>query len=165
MATTHVLTTPVLEVMTRAPLTVARASTVGEILPLFDRYELNAFPVVDDAGKLCGIVTKLDLLRIFHPDENLAAPDPGVLASRRVADIMRPGVVSVEPQDPIVVAADLMVQTRLRSLPVVERRGGGRALVGIVSQGDLLRGLRFALGEQASDPRQTAGTAGTAAER
>jgi hypothetical protein len=38
-----------------------------------------------------------------------------------------------------------MVTTRLRSLPVVRRGPGGPTLVGIVTQGDLLRGLRFEL--------------------
>jgi CBS domain-containing protein len=62
---------------------------------------------------------------------------------------MRRGVVTVEPEDPVAVAADLMVETRLRSLPVVQRSpGAGRMLVGIVSQGDLLRGLRFVLADE-----------------
>lgn len=60
---------------------------------------------------------------------------------------MRHGVVSVEAGDPLVVAADLMVETRLRSLPVVRREPKGPVLAGIVSQGDLLRGLRFELAE------------------
>lgn len=58
---------------------------------------------------------------------------------------MRRGVVCVEPEDPVVVAADLMVETHLRSLPVVQRKSGGPVLIGMVSQGDLLRGLRFEL--------------------
>lgn len=152
----HVLTTPVSDVMTRAPLTVTRETTIDEIMTLFDRYDLNAFPVVDQAGMLSGIVTRLDLLRLLRAQGNLEAPDPGVLSSRRVGDIMRPGVVSLEAEDPIVVAADLMVETRLRSLPVVRRRGGAPVLVGIVSQGDLLRGFRLALAESGPGPRETA---------
>ena len=48
---------------------------------------------------------------------------------------------AVEPGDPVVVAVDLMVETKLRTLPVVERRGGKPVLVGIVSRKDLLRCL------------------------
>jgi CBS-domain-containing membrane protein len=55
--------------------------------------------------------------------------------------------VSVEPEDPLIVAADLMVEARLHSLPVVHRAGIVRDLVGIVSQGDLLRGVQAALVE------------------
>jgi CBS-domain-containing membrane protein len=40
-----------------------------------------------------------------------------------------------------------MVEARLHSLPVVHRTGTARDLVGIVSQGDLLRGVQAALVE------------------
>jgi CBS domain-containing protein len=140
------MTTPVLEVMTRAPITVKPQTTVGELMALFDRHDFNAFPVVDDGETLSGIVTKLDVLRLLRPDWGLLVSDSRVLSSARVADIMRHGVVSVEAEDPIAAAADLMVETRLRSLPVVRRKSGGPRLVGIVSQGDLVRGFRFELG-------------------
>jgi CBS domain-containing protein len=60
---------------------------------------------------------------------------------------MRPGILTVEGEDPVVAAAELMVATGRRSLPVVRRGGGWPKLVGIVSRGDLLRGLRFELAE------------------
>ncbi len=140
-------TMPVYDVMTRVPVTVAPGTTVGDLMALFDRHDFNAFPVVDAHGVVRGIVTKLDVLRMFRPDANLRIPDFRALSSGHVADIMRRGVVSVEAEDPVVVAADLMVETRLRSLPVVQRKSGGPVLVGMVSQGDLLRGLRFELAE------------------
>lgn len=144
---THAMTTPVLEVMTRTPVTVTPQTTVGDLMALFDRHNFNAFPVVDADRVLCGIVTKLDVLRLLRPDWGLEIPDSRTLSSASVADIMRHGVVSVEPEDPIPATADLMVETRLHSLPVVQRRGGGPELVGIVCPGDLLRGLRFELAE------------------
>jgi CBS domain-containing protein len=144
---THAITTPVLEVMTRAPITVTARTTVGALMTLFDRHDFNAFPVVDEEGGVCGIVTKLDVLRLLRPDWDFEVPDSDSIVTASVADIMRRGVISVEPADPIIVAADLMVETRLRSLPVVQRRGGGPELVGIVTQGDLLRGLRFELAD------------------
>jgi CBS domain-containing protein len=92
-------------------------------------------------------VTELDVLRLLRPDENLYVPGRSRMSSARVHDIMRHGVVSVEAGDPLVVAADLMVETRLRSLPVIRREPKGPVLAGIVSQGDVLRGLRFELAE------------------
>jgi CBS domain-containing protein len=150
--TVRAVTMRVYDVMTHAPVTVAPETAIGTLMELFDRHDFHAFPVVDPHGVVCGIVTKLDVLRMFRPDAALRIPDVSTLASRRVADIMRRGVVSVEADDPVVVAADLMVETRLRSLPVVRRNSGGPRLVGIVSQGDVLRGLRFAL----SDARRAA---------
>lgn len=146
-------TMPVHEVMTRAPVTVTPGTTIGDLMALFDRHDFNAFPVVDARGVMCGIVTKLDVLRLFRPDRNLRIPAFASLSSRHVADLMRRGVVSVEGADPLVVAADLMVETRLRSLPVVQHKSEGPVLVGMVSQGDLLRGFRFELVEE----RATAG--------
>jgi CBS domain-containing protein len=118
------------------------------------RHDCNAFPVVAPDGTLRGIVSKLDVLRLLHPDEQFRLPDPKRIAATRVAAIMRPGTLTVEGDDPIVVAADLMVATGRRSLPVVRRGGGWPMLVGIVSRGDLLRGLRFELAEDA--PRRAA---------
>lgn len=141
------VTTPVHEVMTREPITVTPATAIGDLLSLFARHDFNAFPVVDPAGALCGIVTKLDVLRLFRPDPALRIADYPTLSLAHVADIMRRGIVSVEPEDPLIVAADLMIETRLRSLPVVHRAGALRELVGIVSQGDLLRGVQAALVE------------------
>lgn len=143
----HPTTKPIYEVMTRAPVTVSSSSTVGDLMKAFDRYDFNAFPVVDD-GELIGIVTKLDVLRLFRPLPGLRIAPQLTVASERVETIMRRGVVNVEAEDPVVAAAELMVATGLRSIPVVRRGAGRPMLVGIVTQGDLLRGLRFALDEQ-----------------
>jgi len=143
--TRRTLTAPVHEVMTPDPITVNADTPVGDLLSLFARHDVNAFPVRGAGGELCGIVTKLDVLRLFRPDPALRIADYPTLSTAHVGDIMRRGIVSVEPEDPLIVAADLMVETRLRSLPVVRRSGTGRQLAGIVSQGDLLRGVQAAL--------------------
>lgn len=141
-------TTPIHEIMTHAPVTVTTHTTVGDLMTLFDRHDFNAFPVVDEHSALRGIVSKRDVLRLFRPDASFRIPDFATISSVRVGDFMRPGVITVEPEDPLVAAADLMVETRLWSLPVVQRRGGVAVLVGVVSQGDLLRRLRFEMVEE-----------------
>ena len=134
------------EVMTPRPITATPGTTLGELVWQFDRLNFNAIPVVDVGGVLVGIVTKLDVLRALRPAPDVEVRTPQAITSQRVESIMRRGVVAVEPEDPLVVAADLMVATRLRSIPVVQRSGGvARIVVGIVSQGDLLRGLRVGL--------------------
>jgi len=103
--------------------------------------DFNAFPVVDGRGVLQGIVTKLDLLRMFRPTRYRWLPELRPLAGERVADIMTREIVGVGPGDPVAVAVDLMIAYQLRSLPVLERREGRPALVGIVSRTDVLRCL------------------------
>jgi CBS domain-containing protein len=61
-----------------------------------------------------------------------------VTGRERVEDMMNRGAIAVEPDDSVVAAVDTMIETRVRSLPVVERRREGRVLVGIISRTDLL---------------------------
>jgi CBS-domain-containing membrane protein len=129
------------EVMTPTPVTVRPSTTVGELKALFEAHDFNAFPVVDEAGALCGMVSKLDFLRMFRPARRRWLPDLRAVWAERVGDIMSAGLIAVEPGDAVVVAVDLMVETKLRTLPVVERRGGKPVLVGILSRKDLLRCL------------------------
>lgn len=60
---------------------------------------------------------------------------------RRVGDLVSRSPLAVEPDDPVAAVADLMLEWRPRSLPVVERRNGHRTLVGVVSRTDVLRCL------------------------
>jgi CBS domain-containing protein len=50
--------------MTPAVQTVTRQVTLRDLEALFERYDFNAFPVVE-AGKVIGIVTKFDFLQAF----------------------------------------------------------------------------------------------------
>lgn len=135
----------VLEVMSSTPVCVQRQTTLSELLEFFDRFDYNAFPVVEDPSTnvLEGIVTKLDVLRALRADQHPDQRAEREVMKIEVGEIMRPGVVNIEGDIPIDVAADLMIQTNLRSLPVVYRERGKPPIVaGIVSRGDLIRGLR-----------------------
>jgi CBS-domain-containing membrane protein len=78
---------------------------------------------------------------MFSPDRQRWIPDLRSIWGERVEDIMSRGIVAVSPDDTVATAADLMVQSKLRSLPVVEGRGRGQRLVGIVSRSDLMKCL------------------------
>jgi CBS domain-containing protein len=133
------------EIMTASPAFVRPTWSVRELVESFDRDNVHSYPVVAPDGTMRGIVTKLDVLRLFRPDA--VGLDMHPLGDRTVQDIMRPGVLTLRPDDELAAAIDLMVETRLRTLPVVERRrGGAPVLVGIVSQGDVLRALSLTRG-------------------
>jgi CBS-domain-containing membrane protein len=116
---------------------------VRELQGFFASYNFNAFPVVNDASVLLRIVTKLDLLRIFRHDPARLRPSLSELWAEHVEDIMRRRVVTLSPRDSVATAIDHMLSSKLRSLPVVERRRGKDLLVGIVSRGDVIRSLIF----------------------
>lgn len=143
-------TMPVWEVMSPSPVAVSGDAPIRVLIDLFGRHDFNAFPVLDARQVLCGLVTKLDLLRLLRPDGEFRIPDFASVANCPVSQIMRHGVVTVEPDDPAAAAADLMVATGLRSLPVVERKAGPPVLIGMLSRGDLLRGLWVESGGAAS---------------
>lgn len=135
----------VADVMTPGPITVQPETPVAEVMELFDRHDFNAFPVVSADGTLAGIVTKLDVLRVIRPDIAFRVAEPAVIAALPVRDIMRSGVVNVEAEEALTTATELMVSTRLRSLPVIRRSGGAPQLVGIVTQGDVMRAFQSQL--------------------
>jgi CBS domain-containing protein len=131
------------DIMTPSPVTVHPEMSIVELKALFERYDFNAFPVVDDRGVLCGMISKLDLLCAFRPDKRRGMAGLWALWAERVEEIMSRGIIAVEADEPVVTAVDLMVETRRRSLPVIERRSAGRVVVGMISRKDLLQCLTF----------------------
>jgi CBS domain-containing protein len=143
------------DVMSTAPVGVSPATPVGDLLARFDRHDFNAFPVVNDRGQMVGVVSKLDVLSAFLADQGSSHPPQSAVATERADALMTREVVAVGPEDDLARAGELMVEAKLHSLPVIERRDGEEQLVGIVSRGDVLRGLRFRLvnsGETAAGP-------------
>jgi CBS domain-containing protein len=124
--------------MTRTVQTVTRQVTMLDLETLFEKHDFNAFPVVE-AGKMLGIVTKLDFLRAFAFTTSQIVPHFDELMRRTVADVMTEAVVHVEPAEPLTRVLQLMVNLRNRSFPVV---GRGRQLVGMISREDVMRALR-----------------------
>ena len=54
----------------------------------------------------------------------------------KASDVMAQHIVSVKPDSSVIVAAQLMLENRISGLPVID---SNRRLVGIVTEGDLLR--------------------------
>ena len=129
------------DVMTAEVVAVRRDATFKELAAVLRRYRVSALPVVDDAGRVIGVVSEADLLA----KEALA--DPGVMAEvlhRRdvrkaegltAGDLMTSPPVTAAPEDPIGQAARMMHFMRVKRLPVVN---SGGQLVGIVSRSYVL---------------------------
>lgn len=128
--------TTVGEVMTRDVVTVGKRTKVSELKELFDDYDFNAFPVVED-GRLVGIVTKLDFMRIFSVGTKFSISRYRDLFASDVGDIMRELLITVSPKDSLERVVEYMVEFGLRSIPVAE----GGVLVGMVSRRDVLKHL------------------------
>ena len=85
----------------------------------------QGFPVIDEKGELCGVVTRRDLLNGAHDD------------SATVGSLVTRGPVVVYDDNTLREAADHMVRAGVGRLPVVSREAP-RVVIGIVSRSDLL---------------------------
>lgn len=125
--------------MTRDVKTVSCDLTMDELNGLFASDDFNAYPVVDDQREVIGLVTKLDFLRCFSITLSSAVPRYDELMKRSVFDVMIDEFIYVGPTTRLARVLQLMVEYRIRSIPVM---GVGRDLVGIISREDVMRALR-----------------------
>lgn len=139
------------DLMTRKVVTLSPDNSVRHAARLMIDLAVSGLPVVDDAGKLVGMVTEGDLLRRVEPDSieqasarwhHWATPE-GIARdyvkshSWRVADVMTSPVVSVSEGVPLHEVAALLEARGIKRVPVV--RDGH--IVGIISRADLLRSV------------------------
>ena len=85
----------------------------------------QGFPVLDDKGELCGVLTRRDLLSSAQND------------SVSIGSLVKRGAVVVYDDNTLREAADHMVRAGVGRLPVVSREAP-RTVIGIVSRSDLL---------------------------
>jgi CBS domain-containing protein len=126
--------------MTRAVKTVTRETTVRELGDMFGRDDFNTYPVEED-GQIAGIVTKFDLLKCFAFTPNQMLPRYADLMNRIVSDVMTSEFIYVRSDTKLTRVLQLMVEHRIRSIPVVD---GDNRLTGIIAREDILRALAVA---------------------
>jgi CBS domain-containing protein len=126
--------------MTRAVKTVTRGLTVRELGDMFDHDDFNTYPVEED-GQVTGIVTKFDMLKCFAFTPNQMVPRYADLMDRTVADMMNQEFIYIRPDTKLTRVLQLMVEHRIRSIPVIS--GDGR-LTGIIAREDILKALAVA---------------------
>jgi CBS domain-containing protein len=128
------------EVMTAPVVTVPAGSTIREAVRLLYERNITAAPVLDQRGRMTGIVSEIDLLRgEFEPDPRASvgtAASPGTPPAT-VEEVMTSDVRTARETDDALELVNLMIRTRVKSVPVV--RDG--AVIGIVSRRDLMRML------------------------
>jgi len=138
------------DVMVSPVITVAKNATVREVAKVLVEKRISAVPVVDNVGKLVGIVTESDLMRraeagTEHPYSwwvHFLAGDAVIAAdyvkshAAQIQDIMTPDVVTAPPEAPLHEIATLLEEHQIRRVPIVNKDGN---LVGIVSRANLVQ--------------------------
>lgn len=106
------------------PITIKRGSTVGQALALMKEYKIGGIPVVDNDGKLVGIVTNRDL-RFERNNYKLVDE---VMTSENL--------VTTNQSTDLEAAADILQQHKIEKLPVVDK---DYKLVGLVTYKDITK--------------------------
>jgi CBS domain-containing protein len=142
------------DVMTVRVITIEPDATVQAAAKLMLERGISALPVVDQAGKLIGIISEGDLVRRtetgterksswwlnFVSGADQLAYDFVKAHGTRVSDVMTKEVVVAKPDTPLRDIARLLESNRIKRVPVVE----GDLVVGVVSRANLLQALASA---------------------
>lgn len=110
--------------MIQDPVVLRLPSTVGDALKLMSENRIGGIPVVDDSGKLIGIVTNRDLR--FEKDH-----------TRSIAEVMtREGLVTTDKPQDMKTAEEILQKHKIEKLPVVDSTG---LLIGLMTYKDIIK--------------------------
>jgi len=139
------------DIMTTKVVTVAADATAQEAAAQMLRHRVSALPVVDQSGKLIGIVSEGDLMRrgelgtererswwleLLTSNRTLAT-DYAKAHGRKVSEVMSRKLIAANPDTPINDIALLLEQHAIKRVPIVDK---GK-LVGIVARANLVQAL------------------------
>ena len=124
--------------MTREVKTVTRGVSLRELGDLFERDDFNAYPV-EEGQQVLGVVSKFDYLACFVFTPAHMIPRYADLMKRTVADVMTSTFIYVGTDTRLTRVLQLMVEHRLRSVPVIDT---DQRLAGIISREDVMRALQ-----------------------
>ncbi|MBN1138067.1 MAG: DUF190 domain-containing protein [Anaerolineae bacterium] len=139
------------EVMMRQVPTVRTDAPLAEVVDLIVTTARRRVVVVDDEQRVVGIITDGDLLKRAAEAERggilqaLASRIPASqqegtirLRQRTASELMTPQPISVRPDTPLLDALQLLLEHRIKRLPVVDDEG---RLVGLLGRGGVLQVL------------------------
>ncbi len=142
------------DIMTQDVVTINPQASIEDLARLFESRKISGVPVLEQDGRLVGIVTQTDLVKRSRDlelppalnilDLHMFLETPSGFKRRlekmlgdTVREVMTPEPISITPDMPVKEIAALMDRKKVHTLPVVDR---GK-LVGIVGKMDLIRGL------------------------
>ena len=141
------------DVMTREVRTIPAEATLREAAEMLSIHHISGAPVVDNDGRMIGIITESDLMNsarkraamphiaafgvFLAPEETLQRiyHDGATLLAE---EVMTPDPITAPPDVTLQELSQIMTKRRINRIPIVE--DGGK-LVGIVTREDILRGL------------------------
>ena len=129
------------ELMSQSVVTVTPDMTIEALAGLMSAHDFNAFPVVSEAGALLGLVSRLDLFRVYLLPYRSFIPSLEDTWVSSVGAIMSRGVIALYGSEPAIKAIALMVEHRIRTIPIVTDGVAGTVVIGVVTRRDLTAAL------------------------
>jgi len=136
------------DIMTRTLITLRPDMSMANAIKALLQKRISGAPVVNERGKLVGMLSELDCLQILAVDEY---NEEMYNDTQTVAEFMTEVDHTIPPTLGIYSIADLMLTKRIRRLPVVERD----TLVGLVSRRDVLHGIARMMRERRRPDRSS----------
>ncbi|MBD1871729.1 CBS domain-containing protein [Cyanobacteria bacterium FACHB-471] len=145
--------TTVADVMSHDPIVVKPETPLKEAIHLIAEKRVSGLPVIDEQGKLVGVISETDLMW----QETGATPPPYIMVldsviylenparyeqelhkalGQTVGEVMTKEAITTKPDQPLREAAQLMHDRDVRRLPVVDPTG---KVVGVLTRGDIVR--------------------------
>ncbi|AVQ99165.1 CBS domain-containing protein [Oceanobacillus iheyensis] len=149
------------EFMIRDVISVNKETTIKQLLEKLVQNKITGVPVVDEEGKLLGMVTDGDVIRHIQPkgrtvydifslilvsEQTDLTERLSYSLNRPVKEIMQKNVFTVTPKSPIDEAMDVFSKHHIKKIPVVNPAS---RVIGVISRGDLIRYITTQLIDQA----------------
>ncbi len=115
------------DVMVKEVITIDQNSTIKEAAEVMNKFEIGCLIAVRK-GKAIGMITERDLLKRIVAEARDAT-------ETKVKDVMSSPLVVIEPSVELEEAIKLMLQMKIKKLPVVD----GKRLVGLITLTDIAR--------------------------
>ena len=142
------------DIMTKNVVTVRKDQPISDLSQLFIKNHFNGVPVLDDAGKVAGVVTQGDLIEqnknlhiptvialfdavLFIDSEKKFESDVKKLTGSKIEDIYNKNAITVSMDVGLNEITTLMADKDIHTLPVLD----GDKLVGIIGKKDVIRAL------------------------
>lgn len=142
------------DIMTRDVFSVTQETDLKELAAMFVKHKVTAMPVVDDDGKLVGMISQTDLVEqdkplhiptvislfdwvIYLESEKKFQEEVEKVTARTVNEICSREPITCSPETPVSEIASLMVDNKVHLVPVVDNGN----LVGVVARLDLIRSM------------------------
>lgn len=114
------------ELVKRPPVTLPPLATVEDAVKLMYRENVGSIIVTSPEGRVLGIFTEKDLVRVIGEGKPL---------STKLGEVMTKDPITVREEDNVVKAVTILSEKRIRHLPVVDSEG---RIKGVVSVRDIV---------------------------